>query len=235
VSAVIGAATSAGLANGSTSTTFSFVSTNQPLYVVVSWWNGSSSAITGITFNGVALTRVAQSALSNGSDRAEIWRLLTPAATTANIVVSFGGSQCAGAAVAFNTTGQDTGGTPEGTAATNASSVNGASTGNLSIAPAAGDATIVVMANGNGAAVTFTFTGGTGGTELYDQANNGDRTGVAKVSDAATVVSVSWTGSTSWVIAAIPLKAAAAQDTPELYGRPMGARGAGQMQQLLAQ
>jgi hypothetical protein len=234
VAAVIGSVTSAGLSNGATSTTFSFVSTSGPLYVVIGWWNGSSSAITGITFNGVALTRVAQSALSNGSDRAEIWRLLSPAATTANLVISFGGSQCAGAAVAFNTTGQDTT-TPEGTAATGASSVNGASTGNLSIGPASGDATIVVMANGNGAAVTFTFTGGTGGTELYDQANNGDRTGVAKVADAATVVSVSWTGSTSWVVAAIPLHAAAAQDTPELYGRPMGTRGAGQMQQLLAQ
>lgn len=199
-----------GTINADTAYTFSFTSTNQPLYVVSPLWYGLQS-ISTITYGGTGLTRVAQSALSTGgNDRVEIWRLLVPSAGTANLVVTASGTQPTGSVAIFNTTGQDVGGTPEGTVATSASSVNGTATGSLSIAGmASGDLVIVGIAVGNGAAITPANTGGTGLTEFMDVAVGGESSEAFRVSDAATAVSASWTGSTSWAIAAIPLKATA--------------------------
>src|SRR3954470_15733575 len=117
-----------------TSTSFSFVSNGSPLYVCVSFWEAGTSPLNSVTFNGVGLTRVVRSPLSNSQDRSEIWSLISPASLTANIVLTFGNTQASGSAVAFRTSGQNTT-TPEGTAASNASSVAGTSTGNLSISP----------------------------------------------------------------------------------------------------
>src|SRR5512144_2591061 len=111
----LGTVTTANCNNGSTTTTFSFTSTSEPLYVSAGWW-GSGNTLNTVTFNGVGLTRVAQSGQSSGQDQAEIWRLLSPSATTANIVLTFSTTINAGACGAANTAGQDTGGTPEGTA-----------------------------------------------------------------------------------------------------------------------
>src|SRR3954467_14130943 len=112
-----GTLTTASLNNAANTTTFSFVSNGSPLYVVVPFW-ASAQTLNTVTFNTVGCSRVAQSALSSGNDRAEIWRLLTPATTTANIVLTFSSTGCAGSVGAFQTSGQDTV-TPEGTAATN--------------------------------------------------------------------------------------------------------------------
>lgn len=203
----IGTVSTGGMPGTSASTTtISFTSTNQPLYVLIPGWYNSLSVNT-VTYGGTGLTRVAQSAVSNSGDRVEIWRLLAPAAGTANLVVTFSGTTGTGGTVmVFNTTGQDTG-TPEGTAATNASAANGTTTGSLSISGAAsGDLVIVAACNGAGAAMTPSNTGGTGLTEFTDVAQNGEESEGFRVSDACTAVSTSWTGSTSWAIAAIPLK-----------------------------
>lgn len=199
-------------------TTISFTSTSQPLYVIVSRWR-SFTTLNTVTFNAVGLTRVAQSSPSNGDDAVEIWRLLTPTATTANVVLTFSGVGASGTAGIFNTTGQDTG-TPEGTAVTNTSTVNGTATGNLAVSgTATGDLTIVGVAVGNGAAITPSATGGSGLTELFDAPSNGEGCEGARVSDACTAVSASWTGSTGWAIAAIPLKAAAVAFDPATLPR----------------
>lgn len=105
-----GSATHASLNSGGSTTTFSFTSTGEPLYVCIGHYDDSHSNLSGVTFNGSALTRVAQEVgASPGWDNAEVWRLTAPAATTANIVVdwSLHGSGASGGASAFNTTGQD--------------------------------------------------------------------------------------------------------------------------------
>jgi hypothetical protein len=100
VAVAIGTVTTGALAAGSgSSLTFSFTSTSQPLYVVVPFWQ-STKTLNSVTWAGsgsaVNLTRVAQSAASNGDDRVEIWRLLNPTAATANIVLTFSGLGPAG-------------------------------------------------------------------------------------------------------------------------------------------
>lgn len=202
----VGTVTTAPMANGATTTTVSFTSTSQPLYVIVSVWRAARTLNT-VTFNAVGLTRVAQASPSNGDDIAEIWRLTAPSATTANVVLTWSGTGQSGSLALFNTTGQDTT-TPEGTATTSTSTVNATSTGSQTITGAAsGDLTIFGVAIGNGAAITPSATGGSGLTELFDAPSNGEGCEGARVSDACTAVSASWTGSTGWAIAAIPLKA----------------------------
>lgn len=208
----LGTPTTAALANGGTTTTFSFVSDGNPLYVRVSGWLGGTGTISGVTFNGTALTKVADSTLSSGGDLAYIWRLTSPGALTANVVVTAtgNGNSQAGIAAAANASGQD-GTTPEGTAATSKSAATGTSTGNLTISGAAtGDLTIVCVAVGTGTAVTPSKTGGGTQTEEWDTASNGEQSEGNKVPDAVTAVSASWTGSTTWAMAALPLKTTAA-------------------------
>lgn len=48
-----------------------------------------SSQPTGVTFGGVALTSRVQAGPSSGNDLASVWTLTSPAASTANVVVSF--------------------------------------------------------------------------------------------------------------------------------------------------
>jgi hypothetical protein len=206
-----GTPTTAALANGSNTTTVSFISTSGPLYVEVAWW---TTAISAVTYGGVALTAVGQSGASSGGDRAEVWRLLSPTAGTANVVLTHTGGQAAGSVVISNTTGQDTT-TPEGTAKTAISAANGTSTGSQAITGAAtGDLTITVVSVGNGAAVTPSATGAGTTTEIFDTASNGESTEAFKATDAVTAVSASWTGSTSWALASVPLKVASAAFDP---------------------
>jgi hypothetical protein len=219
----VGTVTQAGLPGGTgSSTTFSFTSTNQPLYVIAPFWVSGAVTLNSVTFGGVALTRIAQSAFSSGNERVEIWRLVNPSASTANIVATFSATSASGTLAVFNTTGQDTA-TPEGTAATAVSAANGTATGSLAISGAAsGDLVIAGIAVGNGAAVTPANTGGTGLTELMDAVNNGEGSEAFRVSDAVTAVSGSWTGSTSWAIAAIPLKASVGAADPFPAGYRLG-------------
>lgn len=63
------------------------------LHVGVSLWtNGTTITVTSVTYNGVGATRIAQSPRSANDDRAEIWRLVNPAAGAHNVVVTFSGS-----------------------------------------------------------------------------------------------------------------------------------------------
>lgn len=212
----IGAVTTGSMGGIGVGLTVSFTSTTEPLYVVLPVWLNTGVTISGITYNAVALTRVAQATASSGGDRAEIWRLLAPASGAHNLVVTNSSGNTAdhaGTIAIFNTTGQDAAGTPEGTAATNSSSTTGTSTGSLSIAGmASGDLVIACISNGAGAAITPSNTGGTGLTEFYDTGVGGEESEGFRVSDACTAVSGSWTGATSWAIAAIPLKMVAAAD-----------------------
>jgi hypothetical protein len=182
--------------------------------MIVAVWRAARTLNT-VTYGGTSMTRVAQASPSNGDDIVEIWRLLAPTAGTANLVATWSASGYGGSLGIFNTTGQDVGGTPEGTAASNTSTVNGTATGSLAVSGmASGDLVIVGIANGSGAAVTPGSTGGGASTEMFDLTSAGEQSEAFRVPDAVTAVSGSWTGSTGWAIAAIPLKAPAAGFDP---------------------
>jgi hypothetical protein len=214
VAVAIGAVTNGALGAGASATaTISFTSTTQPLYVVVPHFRNARTLNT-VTFGGVALTRVVQSSASNGDDAVEIWRLLAPSASTANVVLTFSGLGAAGRVAIFNTTGQDTAGTPEGNTNSNASAAAGTGTGNLALTGAAtGDLIITGVTDGGGAAITPAATGGGTVTEIMDVAQDGQESEAFTVADAATAVSATFS-SNSWAIAAIVLKATPAGPQP---------------------
>lgn len=71
--------------SNATSLTVSHVSDGNPLWVLAAF-NSSAISGSGVTFNGVALTRITSKVV--GSWTLELWSLNAPAATTANIVVT---------------------------------------------------------------------------------------------------------------------------------------------------
>ena len=196
------------MANGSGSTTFSFTSTTDPLYVRVAGWMGGNT-VSGVTFNGVSLTKLGSSTLSSGSDEASIWKLAAPASGAHNIVVTIsGGTSQAGEIGACNVTGQD-GTTPDGTFASAKSAAAGTSTGDVSIAGAAtGDLVLACVAVGAATAVTPSDIGGAAAVEEWDLGSNGEESEGFKAADAVTSVKATFASNT-WAIAAIPLKAGA--------------------------
>jgi hypothetical protein len=211
-----GTVTTAPLANGSTTTTVSFTSTSEPLYVEVAWW---TTAISGITYGGVALTQISAATNATGGDRAEIWRLTSPTAGTANIVASHAAGQASGSIAIYNTTGQDHT-TPEGTPG-NANGASATTTGSQTVSgAAAGDLVIAAVAIGNGAAITPSASGGGAASELFDAPSNGEGAEGFKAADATTSISASWTGATSFAMAWVVLKASSGPLPP--VGIPVG-------------
>lgn len=207
-----GAVSSAALTNSSNTSTFSFNSTTDPLYICISGWFGGTQSVSTVTYNGVSATKVAGSTLSSGGDEATIWRVAAPnnGGIAKNIVVTIsgGGLNQAGSLVCFNVTGQ---GTPsEGTGVGAKSAANGTAATVSLTASGANDLVICVIANGNGAAITPTKTGAGTQTETFDAASNGDETETSKVSGVCSAIGGTWTGATSWAEAAIALLAAAA-------------------------
>jgi hypothetical protein len=84
-----------------TSNTFSFTVpsiTNGILLVgnSVNESNPANRAITGITYNGVALTKIDAMDTGAGSTRTELWYLINPPAGTANIVITYSGTGAPG-------------------------------------------------------------------------------------------------------------------------------------------
>jgi hypothetical protein len=212
-----GTPTTVPLANGSNTTTTSFTSTNQPLYVLIGWW---TTAVSAITFGAQSLSPVAQSGSSSGGDRAEIWELASPTAGTATITITHTGGQAAGTAIIFNTTGQDTT-TPHGSFGSAISAANGTSTGSQSVSGAAtGDLTIAVVANGGGVAATPTATGAGTTTEIFDAASNAEGTEAFTGTNVVTAVSAAFGTAQSWAIAWAVLKASSGPLPP--VGIPVG-------------
>ncbi len=58
------------------------------MIVGVSFWNRNNDTVTGVTYNGTGLTFIGQARQGNNS-RVELWALVNPTATTANVIVNF--------------------------------------------------------------------------------------------------------------------------------------------------
>jgi MSHA biogenesis protein MshQ len=83
--------TSSNFFNNSSSLTVSHTTSNGAdrfMLVGVSLWNEDNETVSSVTYGGTGLTRIGS--VSNGNDsRVEIWKLLNPAAGTANVAITF--------------------------------------------------------------------------------------------------------------------------------------------------
>lgn len=83
--------TSSNFFNNSSSLTVSHTTSNGAdrfMLVGVSLWNEDNETVSSVTYGGTGLTRIGS--VSNGDDsRVEIWKLLNPAAGTANVAITF--------------------------------------------------------------------------------------------------------------------------------------------------
>lgn len=86
-----------GAASGTGGTSASFgitpSGTDRVLYVAVTCYGASGADPTGVTFDGTGLTKIqARLQWYDASSSFTVWRLINPAAVTANVVVTFAGT-----------------------------------------------------------------------------------------------------------------------------------------------
>ena len=82
---------------------------NQLLIVATSAFDVTDTdrPVTSVTFNGVSLTQIASSDQTIQNITTELWYLVAPNVTTANVIVTFDGANAAASAVATNFTNVD--------------------------------------------------------------------------------------------------------------------------------
>jgi hypothetical protein len=114
--------------------------TNRALFVDVGFTPGSGATVSSVTYGGVALTLVSAigSGITGGDRRIERWRLLAPAAGTANIIATVSGTTTI-SATGLSLTGVNQT-TPTGTSVT----VSGTGTSSGSLAPTVPTADLVL-------------------------------------------------------------------------------------------
>jgi MSHA biogenesis protein MshQ len=183
---------------------------NRLLVVGVSFDNDNSETVTGITFGGAALTK--SGSIANSDDaRAEIWYLIAPTVTTANVVVSLSGtlsSERGIVAGALNLTGVHQT-TPVGTFQSDEADGNPAS---LDVTSSAGDLVFAVYAaeqNSNSGACTQ----GSGQSEHWDARGGASSTtalgcGMTKTGGGTVSFSIDNSNVDHWAMGAVPIKPA---------------------------
>jgi len=181
------------------------------LVVGVSFDNDNSETVTGITYNGLALTKAGS--VNNSDDaRAEIWYRVAPSVTTANVVVSLSGTLSSNRGIvvgALNLTGVHQT-TPVGTFQ---STTGGGNSASLSVTSSvAGDLVVAVYAaeqdSDSGACAQ-----GAGQTEHWDaRGGSGSTTalgcGMTENGGATVDISVTTTTTDVWALGAVPIKPA---------------------------
>jgi hypothetical protein len=245
VAVAFDAATDGGGFTSSSSRSFSHTisaNSNGALYIPVCYWN-SGGTVTSCTYGSTSLSLVHRSALSPAQDRIEWWRLLAAPVGTATVAVNFSAA-ADGEASAVSFTGVDQT-TPE--RLTPVSSTWGPSTtGSISITSTGAQTGDAILD-----AIAWDFRG----TAFFmgAQTNRVQRFNTSVVSGeggaGSTVIpgvdpqTLDWTwsigtsrnGVLGYVVIAAAGAGGAAQDTPELRGRPYGLRGQSHMTQILVQ
>ncbi len=170
---------------------------NSALFVTLAI-DGLGAGVTGVTFDGVALTQVGRTA---GNHAVEIWRLVNPNVTTANVVVNLGATTTIkGGAITYDGVNQST---PTGTYG----SANGTSTSaSVIVTSATGELVLDIT---NWTANPAGYTTGAGQTAVWNLTNATHR-GVSTTEAGAATVTMSSTVSSSqqWEIGAVSIRAA---------------------------
>lgn len=200
---------SAGTSGQTSTITWSHTCTgsNRVLYVGLSVGKPSDStvAITGITYNSVALTSLGSRHANDQTDgRAELWRLVAPATGANTVAISFTGGPLTSTDVivggSVSLTGVD-----QTTPDSGFTSAAGSGTApSVNVSSATGDRVIDVVCNGS----AISSSGQT--NKWLDNVNLGSAGGNAAMSTAAggTTVTMSYTVTSDWwAILAINVKA----------------------------
>lgn len=187
--------------SGSPTKAHTCTGSNLALYVLIA--ERFNTAVTGVTYAGVALTRIQQ--LNDGNvETTNIYRLVAPATGTNNVVISQSASHDLCYTI-VSLTGVDQS-TPEGTIVSGV----GNSTAPTHTASAATDDLVIDLVAWYKSG-TQTATVGSGQTERSNQ-SLGTIGGAVSTEPGAASVVMDWTlsGATNWNHAAVPVKAAAA-------------------------
>lgn len=173
---------------------------NSVLYVTLNVTTGNATPTTSLKYGGVDLTKIA-TWVRGTSLKIEVWRLLSPAAGTANIVATFG-TTTRGGMVAQTYTGVDQT-TPESNLA-NAN--NSSATASCAVSSNLNDFVFGAVCIAGGDSVTMTVNGAgqtDDGQSIFASgaAGNSGRQGISESTGAATSTTVSWSlsGGTPWV------------------------------------
>ncbi len=209
-------ATSTGSASTANSVTFSHSTasaSDRLMLVGVSMDATGGSAVTSVTYGGQSLTLVGT--LEGGANpiRVEIWRLVNPAAGTANLVVNLN-RNADGVSVGVTTF---TGVNQTSPLGAFASAIGTSASPSVDVTSASGELVYDVVAGKDATSLTH----GTGQTELWELANGaGNQRGAGSTAAGAATVTMSWSKTTSgtaeWAIGAVPIKAAVANTAPTI-------------------
>ena len=176
---------------------------------------------TGITFGGVALTKL--SGQANGTINVSLWYLIAPVAGAANVVATWAGGQdtIVLGAVTYSNAHQTS---PLGAATT--------ATGNSSapsVAPATTSADLAFCVVGVNAGGAVTYTPGTGVTEHWDANGNPMACAGGEKIGAAGTTTMAWTVSSGpWAIIGVAIQPAYTAAVPKVFTKsvttpPVGA------------
>ena len=194
---------------GAVTTTFSFTSTGDPLYVRVAQ-SGGVATVTGITYGGVALELVCRSFEAPTTfSVVEIWRLANPAAGTANVVGTVTATGALGSYLAANVAGVSAT-YPHGSVLEVVSTGSSLTTGPQPVNMGADDAVLSVCAIPDqtpNADPVFVATGGTS-AERDSHGINGTHHGMfGKGTGPATTIAWTWgtTAASAWAMVGVVL------------------------------
>jgi hypothetical protein len=173
---------------------------NRLIKVVVTWDTTGGLTVSGVTYNGVALSSLAQCNTPFGSKAVQLWYLVAPATGANNVVVTQSNTIVGMNAQISTYTGVDQG-SPVGTAACG---------NDFAVDPA----TVNANSTADGLVVDgiYSQTGISVGAGQTQRGNDSETWVTASSEEAGTgaAVTMSWTGPTGlWAISAVNLNAAA--------------------------
>lgn len=184
--------------------TFSHTCTgsNLCLYVIVAGWYNAGD-VTAVTYNGVALAKVADSGAGPGGDRAEIWRLKAPSTGANTVSVTMSAAPTARVqAVSYAGVDQTT---PEGAPATAAGNSAAPS---VTVTAAAADIVIDGIAWDGNASNSGTMNASSGRTQIFNALANAEVEAVSRHDTPAASQAMGWTLAlaANYALAAIGVK-----------------------------
>lgn len=173
--------------------------TNRLLVVCVGFEAGDT--ISSVTFGGTALTQRIRSSSSGGTS--ELWSLVAPAASTANVVVTTATSRPLLGVIATSLTGVNQA-TPHGTPV-GANAFVPPNIATVDVTSATGELVLDCVWDSCCSALTI-GAGQTQRSNQYDPSTTGQTVATSTEPGAATVT-MSWTGvDAQWALTAIPIK-----------------------------
>ena len=198
--------TESGISNGTT-LTFAHTVTAANLLIVTCGVGTNSSAtpeavITGITFNGDALTHVVSGGVNGTWGIASIWRRDSPDIATGNVVVTFNPGQTQGVCGASGLT--------DANLTLGATNIAAGTTDNptVTITSTSGDFVIGAIGNDVGPVATLAVT--SPGVELWEQedVSSDSDLGAQRVTASGASTAVTWTsavGGEHWAVAGVAI------------------------------